>query len=98
MADEWGIESVFSADETADAVIKRMVEESKDPRNIAVVSDDREIRLFVSSYGARTVSVDEFINPVPGHQRNREEPAKKELNYSQISRINRELKELWLKD
>ncbi len=97
--EETDIDLVFSKEETADARIKRMVEASKNPKNIAVVSDDREIQFFIKSVGACSISVDEFINPESKKpQRKEEDLIKPDLNYSQISKINQELKALWLKD
>jgi len=96
--DEADIDVVFSQEETADAWIKRMVEASKNPKNIAVVSDDREIMFFIKSIGARSVAVEEFINPEGKPQRKKDDLIKPELNYSQINKINHELKALWLKD
>ena len=92
------INVVFSREETADARIKRMVETSKNPKNIVVVSDDREIKFFIKSIGARSIGVEEFINPEEKPQRKKEDLIKPELNFSQISKINQELKALWLKD
>jgi len=96
--EETDINVVFSREETADARIKRMVETSKNPKNIVVISDDREIILFVKSIGSRSIGVEEFINPQVKPQRKKEDLIKPELNYSQISKINQELKALWLKD
>ncbi len=95
--DETDIDVVFSKEETADARIKRLVQASKNPKNIVVISDDREIRFFVKSIGARAIGVEEFINPQVKPQRKREDLIKPELNYSQISKINQELKAIWLK-
>ncbi len=75
-----------------------MVEASKNPKNIVVVSDDREIKFFVKSVGARSIGVEEFIHPEGKPQRKKEDLIKSELNFSQISKINQELKALWLKD
>ena len=105
--DEADINIVFSKEETADTRIKRMVEASKNPKNIVVVSDDREIKFFIKSIGASSIGVEEFINPAPVRrggvnpeekpQREKEDLIKPELNFSQISKINQELKALWLK-
>ena len=95
--EETDIDVIFSREETADARIKIMVGASKNPKNIVVVSDDREIRFFVKSIGARSMDVEEFINPEDKPQRKKEDLIKPELNYSQISKINQELKALWLK-
>jgi len=96
--EETDIDVVFSREETADARIKRIVETSKNPKNIVVVSDDREIIFFVKSIGSRSIGVEEFINPEEKPQRKEEDLIKPELNFSQISKINQELKALWLKD
>ncbi len=94
--EEANINVVFSREETADARIKRLVESSKSPKNIVVVSDDREIIFFIKSIGARSIGVEEFINPEEKVQRKKEDLIKPELNFSQISKINQELKALWL--
>ncbi len=94
---EAGIDVVFSREETADARIKMMVEGSKNPKNIVVVSDDREIKFFIKSAGASAIGVEEFIIPEENPQRRKEGLIKPELNYSQISKIDQELKKLWLK-
>ena len=96
--EETDINVVFSREETADAWIKRMVETSKNPKNIVVVSDDREIIFFVKSIGASSIGIEEFINPQVKPQRKKEDLIKSELNFSQINKINQELKALWLKD
>jgi predicted RNA-binding protein with PIN domain len=97
------IEVVFSRKETADARIKRMVEALGNPANTMVVSDDKEIKFFVKAAGARSVSVEDFINPVSKQEVNRlrskeKDLLKPELSYTQIDRINQELKAIWLKD
>ena len=92
------IDVVFARDQTADERIKRIVENSVNPKNIKVVSDDKEIRFVVKSLGAIAVSIEDFLgrgkNSAPGGQ---EEPLKPELTYSQIHKINQELKKIWLK-
>ncbi len=93
------IKVVFSQEKTADSRIKRMVEASKNPRNIVVVSDDREIKFFIKSMGARSIGVEEFIIPKAKlHHKEIEDLIKPELSYSQVHQINEELKTIWLKD
>lgn len=94
---ETDIDIIFSREETADVRIKRLAEASKNPGNIAVVSDDREVQFFSKSAGCRAIGVDEFINPPKKTQPKDEGLIKPELNYSQMSKINQELKSLWLK-
>ena len=101
------IDVVFSRKETADERIKKMVESSGNPKNIVVVSDDKEIVFFIKSLGARPMSVEEFIGSSSaskgqGHfgddiQEKKGSLLKSELTYSQIQEINKELKNIWLK-
>lgn len=94
--DKEEINVIFSKEETADSRIKKMVETQVNPRNTVVVSDDKEIRFFVKAAGARSLGVEEFINPEVKRQRKEEDPIKTELTYGQIDKINQELKTRWL--
>jgi predicted RNA-binding protein with PIN domain len=91
-------EIIYSEEESADERIKRIVEESGNPRNLVVVSDDREIRFFVRSKGARVLKVEDFVNPRRLRIVSKEEPAKPELSSEEVSFLNEELKGLWLKE
>ena len=56
-----GIEVIYSRfGELADEVIKRLVDESKNPAENLVVSSDREIKEFAQSCGAFVVSAQEL--------------------------------------
>ncbi|MBU3959148.1 MAG: NYN domain-containing protein [Candidatus Omnitrophica bacterium] len=97
--DHSDIDVIFSREETADEKIKKLIERCDKPGNIAVVSDDKEIKFFARALGSRSVSVEEFIRPrenSPGIEE--KDILKPELTYSQILRINQELKEVWLKN
>ncbi|MFA5144392.1 MAG: NYN domain-containing protein [Candidatus Omnitrophota bacterium] len=95
---ESDINIVFSREETADEWIKKIVEGAVNPKNIVVVSNDREIVFSVKSSGAKVSNIQDFISrgEKPANPR-RKEPVKVELNYSQIHKINQELRQLWLK-
>jgi predicted RNA-binding protein with PIN domain len=93
-----GINIIFSGDISADEKIKRLVENSDNPKNIIVVSDDNEIKSFVKSCGSRGEAAEDFI----GRKKHPRAPEsrdllKTDLNYSQISKINKELAQRWLK-
>ncbi len=101
------IDVIFSRKETADERIKGIVENSVNIKNIIVVSDDKEIQFFIRSTGARAMGVEEFIG-LPfsdgrsaksgGHLgKDKEDLIKAELTYSQMHKINEELKKIWLK-
>lgn len=87
----------FSRDTNADNVIKKMLENELNPRNTLVVSDDREIKFFIRSLGAKPVSVEEFLKKSEGKGIDKNETLKMDLNYTQMHDINEELKKLWLK-
>jgi predicted RNA-binding protein with PIN domain len=93
---------IFSHESSADDVIKDLVESSKQPKNIIVVSDDKDIRISVKFSGASVLGVEEFITSKErseaskkGHFSSSE--AKPELNRIEIFKINQELERKWLK-
>ncbi len=94
-----GIDSIFSRDDSADERIKKIVERSSGPKNIIVVSDDKEIRFIVKSIGAHVLGIEEFMLPLEdtADKAGDIRALNKDLNYSQINSINQELKKKWLK-
>lgn len=99
-----GIDVVFSREETADDKIKRIIDISANLKNIVVVSDDREIVSFAKYAGCKTMAVPEFMGKLAVSDERKKEDSKEknlskqDLNYSQVSKINEELKKLWLSD
>ncbi|MFA5361943.1 MAG: NYN domain-containing protein [Candidatus Omnitrophota bacterium] len=88
---------VYSRAISADEKIKMIVESSGNPNAMVVVSDDREIRFFARSAGARVMGVEEFLavkGTKPGKHGDDSESV--DLNYSQREIINEELRKLWL--
>lgn len=88
------IETIFSYGLEADEKIKMLVEESAQPKNIVVVSDDKQIKFTVRLLGAVVMGVEEFIGRDKQDKKEDPEPL---LNYSQMHKINQELRKLWLK-
>ena len=90
---------VFSRMIEADEVIKKIVEESGQPRNIIVVSDDRAVQSAVRCLNARISGVEEFIcgkksaRKIDAMCQEREE---NKVSYSKMQAINAELKKKWL--
>ncbi len=112
--DIWGGESsaevrvLFSSGETADDLIKRMVENTERPAEIVLVTDDRELGYFCRTNGAQIWSVAQFLTQAHktgtalktgvrskgvGSDRSEE----KRLSDRAASQINAELARLWLK-
>lgn len=90
------IQVIFSGSQTADDKIKRIFEAADNSKNTIVVSDDRQIILFIRSSGGKVLSVEEFISPKEKVPDKEKESSKPELNYSQMQKINEELKKIWL--
>ena len=95
--DKTGIEVLFSRQQTADEKIKSILEAYTNPKTVMVVSDDKEVGFFAKSAGARWLKIDEFLSPIITPTERKEILLKPELSYSQIEKINQELKNLWLK-
>ncbi len=89
---------IFSRKISADEKIKRIVEESADRKNLVVVSDDRELQIMVKACGARCMAVEEFIATKTRPQSLKShETLKPELSFTEIHKINQELRKIWLK-
>lgn len=96
------IKIIFAKDESADEVIKRMVDYSEKPEQMMIVSNDREIIFFTRSLGAKTMSVKEFFSKelkqsqLPRKQREQKKGTlKATLPFQQQETINQELRKLW---
>jgi predicted RNA-binding protein with PIN domain len=92
--DYGNLEVIFSKKDNADTKIKQLVEGANNPKNIAVVSDDKEIKFFIRAIGAKAISVEDFL--VPSKAKLQNELIKPELSYTQIHKINQELRKIWL--
>lgn len=95
-------EVFFTSDESADEEIKRLVEDHPNRKNITVVTDDKGIRYYVRSLGAKVLGVEEFMPKVPGTRpASREQSARrkdaKNISLTLEHKINTELGDLWLK-
>ncbi|MDI6759032.1 MAG: NYN domain-containing protein [Candidatus Omnitrophota bacterium] len=89
------IRVIFSGADTADERIKRIIEQAERTKNLIVVSDDNEIRYFAKSARIDVLRVEEFFkkkNPV----RMGNETQDVKLTYTQMHKINEELKRIWL--
>ncbi|MFA6358070.1 MAG: NYN domain-containing protein [Candidatus Omnitrophota bacterium] len=90
---------MFSRDIEADEVIKKIVEESAVPRNIIVISDDKQVQLMSRLLHAQVRGVEEFIC---GKRNKRAAVLGKtdfddlKVTYSQMQKIDAEFKKRWL--
>jgi len=97
--EETGLRCMFSLEKEADELIKKIVENSRQPRNIIIVTDDKEVRLTCRFLHASVLGVEEFIG---GKENKKAHLAKisdsndPKVNYSAMQKINAELKKKWL--
>ncbi|MFH1578194.1 MAG: NYN domain-containing protein [Candidatus Omnitrophota bacterium] len=94
------INIVFSSNgKSADEAIKKITQESKHPRQIVVITNDKAIIFFVRSLGAVTMGVTDFLKKHPRKAALDKQKAagllKAGLTYQQQEAINQELRRLW---
>jgi hypothetical protein len=68
LGSELGLSAVFCRDRDADAEILETVREAGEPREITVVSNDRELTGRAAQLGARVLRVHEFFRRSPGRE------------------------------
>lgn len=94
-----GIEVVFSDEKSADDTIVRMAENFGKPKDLWVVTDDRELSERLHRFKIKVVTVKEFLSKVMGKYPKSEsapDDVKKRLPPEQERRITEELKKKWL--
>ena len=92
-----GIEIFFANTQSADEKIVKLVENSRNPKNIFVVTNDKELRFLVKQRRAGVKTVEEFLAKVFQPSKPQESPDEPILNPSEAAKITEELRELWLK-
>ncbi len=100
MPEDEGLVCVFSRMIEADEVIKRIVEESGQPRNIIVISDDKGVQSAVRYLSAKISGVEDFICGKKSERKfdaNCRQRQDDKISYSKMQAINEELKKKWLK-
>ena len=98
---------IFAQGESADERIKKMVAQSAHPKAIVVVTDDKDIRLFVRKQGAIILGVKEFFfrgaksRATDGRhtaaESARSAPEEKYISKTLEFKITSEFEQLWLK-
>jgi predicted RNA-binding protein with PIN domain len=94
-------EVIFTRGESADEKIKSMVQASGRPKDCIVVTDDRDLAIFVRRCGARVMGTLAFTEkgaPVRPRSKNASAGADtSSLNIVEREKITREMERLWLK-
>ena len=94
-----GLLCIFSRGQEADELIKRIVQDSVSPKNIVVVSDDKEVQLTSRFFHAQICDVRGFIC---GKKDNKTAVSTRlgavdfKLSYAKMQKINIELRKKWL--
>lgn len=95
------VKVVFTEYESADDLIKERVQGSKNKKDIIVVTDDRQLLLYVRNLGAGVMSVREFTSKSILNNSRGSKPGKpvekgKIISSSFEHLVNQELEQLWL--
>lgn len=91
--DDFQYKVLFSGQKSADDLIIDKVRQSKNKKQIVVVSDDRQLVHKVKMLGAGILSVDKFATK---KKKPKQEGGKKDIKYSLQREITEELKKIWL--
>lgn len=85
---------LFSKDEDADSLIKKMTDKAKYPNSLIVVTDDKELTAYIKSNGARHKSTQEFLGDIAKKET---KPANDnfKVGFKDAYKINKELQDLW---
>lgn len=89
-----GVKVIFSSGETADDLIKRLVEKEVNKKSVYVVTDDRALGQSVKDFGAKVLSVKEFFGKTK--EKNKKVLEEKNISSAVEFKINDELKKVWL--
>ena len=104
------VKVLFSLGESADDKIKKIVARSKNPKDIIVVTDDRDIQYAVRALRARVSATQSFLNKAKGRQQRSVEAGKnprrrktadsgetaKYISKTEEGKINSEFGKIWL--
>ncbi len=98
------IKVVFSSSQSADDLMRDMVEKSAAKKSIYAITDDKALAQSIRALGARTIRVKEFFaSAMPSaktssrQQRSARSIEEKHISATEASQINDELAGIWLK-
>ncbi len=95
------VKVIFSKGQSADDLIKEIVERSPLKKNWVVVSNDKEIKLYVRALGAQVLPVKEFVSTGMDKEKKsikrKSDAVGKYLSLTQQVKINQELEQIWIK-
>ncbi|MBN2120003.1 MAG: NYN domain-containing protein [Candidatus Omnitrophica bacterium] len=86
---------LFSKNEDADSLIKRIIEQAKSPKSFVVVTDDRDIISYTRSRGAKGESTQAFLSRISKKTARPKREDNFKLDPAQALKVNEELKGIW---
>ena len=93
------IKIAFSSKETADDLIRRLVEQAKNKKSLYVITNDKPLGQSVRGLGAKTLSIEDFFGKINhGSSALPKEKAfngEKDISKVDEFKINDELKKIW---
>ena len=92
-----GIRVVFSYEESADDVIKRLVEDTPNVRSLIVITDDKAIRYYARAAGAGIKSVKDFFGSMKKKSSGSGTSDQNTISQSQEYGITQEMEQIWLR-
>ena len=93
-----GICVVFSRKIRADEKIRKLLEETADRKSLVVVSNDRQVQDSARLMRAKSMTVEEFLGSDKKRSKEKGDDASElKLSFSQMQKVNDELRKLWLK-
>lgn len=94
-----GVEIIFSEEASADDRIVSFLKQGSHPKEIVVVTDDRELSLRVQDLEAKVLSIKEFIAKILAKQSrdSAHSSEEKKLSVEEERKITEELKRRWVK-
>jgi predicted RNA-binding protein with PIN domain len=92
-----GIRVIFSYEETADDVIKRLVDDAPNVRSLVIITDDKAIRYYSRAAGAGIKSVKDFFGSIKAKASGPGTTDRKTISQSQEYGITQEMEQIWLR-
>ena len=92
------IKVIFSRMISADERIRKILETASTPKNMIVVSDDKEIKSFARLFGAKALKVEDFLDAKNNSTIFKREIPETEISYTAMHKINAELRKIWLQE
>ncbi|MEW5894219.1 MAG: NYN domain-containing protein [Candidatus Omnitrophota bacterium] len=104
--DVWGslrqdaVKTVFTNGGSADDLIRRIVEDEPNAKNLVIVTDDKELASYIGKLNARVMGVNDFLYPSLRRNesaRKKGQESSKMISYQSQKKITEELEKIWLK-